>query len=124
MCSAPLDALTGQPEKAYQALARILPQARQDYPSTVRWILTVQAEIACSLGRTEDAEALFKEGLQNNPTNQYLLRGYGDFLIDQNRSKEALALLKEHISDTGILLRAAIAAAQKSGDTDSRERMG
>ena len=82
LCAAPLDALTGKPEKAYQELARIVPKARQEFPGTVTWILTVQAEIARSLGRTEDAEALFKEGLQSTPNNQYLLRGYSDFLID------------------------------------------
>ena len=117
LSSAPLDALTGEADKAFQSLARILPEARQDYPSTVQWILTVQAEIACSLGRTGDAEQLFKEGLAANPANQYLLRGYSDFLLDQGRPEEALALLKDHLGDTGILLRAAI-AARKSGDTD------
>ena len=123
LCAAPLDALTGQPERAFQELARIVPKARQEFPSTVTWILTVQAEIACSLGRTEDAEALFKEGLQSNPNNQYLLRGYSDFLIDEDRPEEALALTKEHISDTGLLLRAAI-AARKSGESDLAKKWG
>ena len=121
--SAPVDALTGQPEKAFQSLAQILPVARQEYPSTVKWILTVQAEIACSLGRTEDAEALFEEGLGSSPSNQYLLRGYSDFLLDEGRPEEALTLLKDHISDTGILLRAAI-AARKSGDAELAKEWG
>ena len=123
LCAAPLDALTGEPEKGYQSLARILPEARRSFPGTVRWILTVQAEIACSLGLTEEAEALFMEGLKANPTNQYLLRSYSDFLLDQNRPEEALALLKDHIADTGILLRAAI-AARKSGDNELAKEWG
>ena len=41
-----------------------------------------------------------------------MLRGYGDFLLDHDRADDALALLREHTNDTGVLLRAAIAAKQ------------
>ena len=121
LCSAPVDALTGRGEEAYRSLARILPKARRNYPSTVQFIRTVQIEIARSLGLNRDAENLYKEGLQANPSNLYLLRGYGDLLLDQDRPNEALALLKDHTSDTGILLRAAI-AAQESGATKSAKK--
>ena len=74
----------------------------------------MQAEIAQSLGRNEQAEGHYREGLAKNPKDFYLLRAYADFLLDRGRNEEVLSLLREHTGDTGILLLAAI-AARRSG---------
>lgn len=110
LCRIPLQAVTGQAAAAKESLKRILPLAKSKFPSTVQWLLTMQTKIAYALGDIDQAERYFKDGLANNPQDQYLLRDYADFLLDQNRNDEAFELLREHIKDNGILLRAAIAA--------------
>jgi tetratricopeptide (TPR) repeat protein len=116
MCRVPVLAVTGHAEEAYASLAEIMPVARQNWPSAVQWIVTMQAEISRALGRDREAEQHYGEGLANDPQDFYLLRSYGDFLLDQGREEEALSLLREHINDTGILLCAAI-AARRHGET-------
>lgn len=114
LCSAPIMAVTGQAEGAYSSLAELLPTANEEWPSAVQWIRTMQAEISRALGRDEQAERHFLEGLASDPGDHYLLRSYADFLLDHGRAKEAVSLLREGTRDTGILLRAAI-AADRSG---------
>jgi Tfp pilus assembly protein PilF len=118
LCSAPIQAATGEAEQANASLGRIMPAAKSQFPSAVQWILTMQAQIAQALGRDEQAERHFREGLANDPDDSYLLRGYGDFLLDHQRDEEALALLRDHTLDNGILLRAAI-AARRSGQSEA-----
>ena len=116
LCRAPLQAATGQAEEAYASLTQVLPAAKAGWPSTVQWILTMQAQIAQALGREQLAEQHLLEGLANNPGDSYLMRAYADFLIDHGRQKQALSLLREHTNDTGNLLRAAIAARGSGND--------
>ena len=118
-CSIPLLAATGKAEQAYESLTAILPQARERWPSTVQWIVTMQAHVARTLGREEQAERHYREGLENDPDDKYLLRAYADYLLDHRREKEALSQLQDHLSDTGILLRAAIAAKRVGDDTSA-----
>ncbi len=115
LCRAPLQAATGQAEEAYASLGQVLPSAKTRWPSTVQWMLTMQAQIAQALGREQQAEQHLLEGLANNPGDRYLMRAYADFLLDHGREKQTLSLLREHTSDNGILLRAAI-AARRSGN--------
>ena len=116
ICQAPIMAVTGQAEDAYTLLTNALPRASKEYPSVVQWILTMQADTARALGRDEQAEAHYLEGLSNEPNDSYLLRAYADFLLDRNREGEVLPLVEEQLRDNGILLRAAI-AAHRTGDT-------
>jgi tetratricopeptide (TPR) repeat protein len=110
MSTTPILAVTGEAEFAYASLVRVLPLVKQDYPSALQWIYTMQADIAVALGRAEQAEKHFREALTDDPANDYVLRSYADFLLDQDRNEEVVSLLREHISDTGKLLPAAIAA--------------
>jgi tetratricopeptide (TPR) repeat protein len=114
ICRVPIQAVSGEAEEAYAALAEILPTVRERWPSAVQWILTMQGEIAQALGRNEQAESHYRKGLAKNPNDFYLLRAYADFLLDRGRNEEVLPLLREHTVDTGILLLAAI-AAHRSG---------
>jgi len=107
LCRVPLQAATGEAEAAYDSLSEILPTARERWSSVVQWILIQQAEISRVLGREQQAEQHYREALVNAPEDQY---PYADFLLDRNRGEEALSLLRERTRDTGILLRAAIAA--------------
>ena len=110
ICRAPILAVTGKAEQAYASLTHILPIVRRDWPTVLPWVRTMQADIAVQLGRTEQAEQHFREVLAADPTDNYALRSYADFLLDLNRDEEVISLLREYISDTGILLPAAIAA--------------
>jgi thioredoxin-like negative regulator of GroEL len=116
MCSAPLLAATGKAEEAYAGLAEILPAVREQWPAAVQWMLTMQAEIARSLGRDDQADQHYRDGLANNPGDKYLLRSYADFLLDGGREEEVLSLLRAHTGDTGILLCLAIAARRSGQD--------
>lgn len=114
MCSVPIQAVTGEAEEAYASLSEIMPMVRKNWPSAVQWIVTMQAEISRALGHDREAEQHYREGLANDPDDFYLLRSYADFLLDHGRGEETLPQLREHLSDTGILLLAAI-AARRSG---------
>ena len=116
-CRIPLLAVTGQAEHAYEALAAILPETRSRWPGAVQWILTMQADVARALGREEQAEQHYLEGRENDPGDKYLLRSYADYLLDCGREEEVLTLLRDDCKDTGILLRAAIAAKRLGEDS-------
>ena len=117
LCRAPVMAQTGKAQEAYDLLSKILPEAKEKFPSVVQFILTIRAEIADALGREAEVKEHFKDGLDRDAGDTYLLRGYGDFLLDQGKAAEALVLLREHTNDTGVLLRAAI-AARESGELE------
>lgn len=116
LARAPLWASTGKAEEAYTLLSEVLPLIQRQAPTAVSWVVTVQAEIARALGREQLAEEHFLAALKEDPRNFYLLRAYADLLIDLGRAAEVPPLLQPHIADEGILLRAAIAAAQQGGD--------
>lgn len=117
----PYLAATRRAEAGYAQLAKQLPLARSQYPETLPWILTWQAEIARALGRDEEAEAHYREGLELNSGPSYLLRSYADFLLDRDRPEEALTLVQDQTTDTGCLLRAAI-AAKRAGNVQQAEK--
>lgn len=92
---------------------RLLDQTHQRNPNAdprVRvWVSTILAEIAVSLGRNEDAERHFREARNTNIRDAYLLNAYADFLLDQGREREVVALLSDEIRIDGLLLRLALA---------------
>lgn len=110
LCQAPLQAVTGQAEEAYASLVEAKLTAKEKWPSMVPWILTMQAQIARALGRDEQAKEHYLEGLADNPNDYYKIRAYADLLLDAGRNQEALALVRDHVNDNGLLLAAAIAA--------------
>ena len=121
LCRAPVMAQMGKAEQADELLRQLLPAAKENFPTTLQFIRTIQAEIADSLGRNDDVEQHFVDGLSVDSADFYLVRGYADFLLDHDRADEALELTRPHTSDTGILLRAAI-AAKAMGDTAQADR--
>ena len=121
LCRAPTMAQTGQAEEAYELLSKILPQAEARVPFLVPFILTNRAEIADVLGRDDEVEKHFTEGIAKDPGSFYLLRGYGDYLLDHDQADKALALLRDHTADTGVFLRAAI-AAKRAGQAELAEK--
>ena len=116
----PLDAVTGRAQEAYDEAGVLLKSSEERGGRAANWVHAMQAEIARALGDDAAAESHFRDGLAADPGNLYLLRGFADLMLDHDRGGEVLPLLREHLADTGILLRAVLAARQ-AGATDDFE---
>lgn len=116
LCRIPIMAVTGQAEAAASELENLLPVAEREFPAAVPWVTTMQADIARMLGDDTQAEAFYKRGLADNPSDTYLVRAYIDLLLDLKRPAEAIDLAQNQLSDNGVLLGAAI-AARRAGET-------
>jgi hypothetical protein len=106
-CTAYVDARTGATQTAYARLAASLkrhPEARK----TLRlWTHTLLADMAQRLGNSDAAEEHYRAALDLGLTDQYLIAAYAEFLIDQRRWAEVVALLQPwERSDTLLLLLA------------------
>ena len=103
-------AYTGQLAQGYQALEKGL--ARADDPGNRLWLLTRLAEVASWQGRAALAESHYKSALRLGLTDGYLLAAWSDFLLDQQRPKEVMALLAGKEASDPLLLRLALAHQQ------------
>jgi Tfp pilus assembly protein PilF len=65
--------------------------------------------LATRLGRPADADGYYRRALALGVDNQLLLANYGDFLIDQGRAAEAVALLRNWTRADVLLLRLTLA---------------
>jgi hypothetical protein len=108
-CTAYVQASTGQLAPAYGALKKALAAAGPQAPELALWVRTRLAEMAARLQRWPEAEAHFKEALQLGITDQFLLGAYADFLLQQERPAEVLALLARWERSDTLLLRLAMA---------------
>jgi Tfp pilus assembly protein PilF len=108
-CLAYVEATTGKTREAYQRLAAALAR-RPDAPAETRlWTLTRLAEMAWRLGDAGLAERHFNAALKLGVTDNFLLAAYADFLLEQGRAKEVVALLQDWVRSDTLLLRLAIA---------------
>lgn len=108
-CLAYIDGQTGQAAAAEQRLADLLAKNADAGAAGQIWLLTRLADLATRLGRPADAERHYRRALAFGLNNQYLLANYGDFLIDQGRHAEAVALLREWTRSDVLLLRLTLA---------------
>ncbi len=109
-CRAENDALRGDAAKARAAFARLLADAQLD-GGTRNWLLTSVAELEERAGRAAAAEAAYKAALAAQ-RDGYTLVDYADFLIEQHRERDALALLAREPRNDAVLLRLAVAGAR------------
>ncbi|MBE0615069.1 MAG: hypothetical protein IH604_15460 [Burkholderiales bacterium] len=108
-CVAIIDARIGKAQQAYSELSAALARRPDADPHLRLWIETRLAEAAVQLGRSELAERHFKAGFALGITDGYLLAAYADFLLDQGRPLETVALLKDWERSDILLLRLALA---------------
>jgi Tfp pilus assembly protein PilF len=108
-CWAGAASMNGQAEASYERLRRVLAKQRDVAPGLRMWILTGLAEIAQRQGNSRLAETHFKEALALGVSDAYLRGAYADFLLDQGRPAEVLALLKNQTRADGLLLRLTLA---------------
>ena len=106
-CASVVTSLTGQAQASYDLLQRVLQRAAD--PGERRWAQGLLAEMAERRGDGRGAEQHYRAALQGSPTEPYLLAAYADFLLDQGRAAQVIALLADHTRVDGLLLRLALA---------------
>jgi tetratricopeptide (TPR) repeat protein len=74
--------------------------------------LTVLGEASTRLGHAAEAETFFKRALELDSHDVYVLCSYADLLLDQDRPKEVITLLRDGLRADGQLLRLALAESQ------------
>ena len=109
-CTAQVDAATGRAAAAAGALRAALARHADAAVDERLWCLTRLAETEERLGRTAAAEAAFRQALALGLPDVYLQAAYADFLLDQGRTADVLALLKGRGRADVLLLRQALAA--------------
>jgi hypothetical protein len=108
-CRATVESLTGRSGAAAVELAVAL-KANPGAAEERLWALTRQAEIAERRGSLAIAERAFRDGLALGVPDVYLRAAYADFLLDNGRAREVLALLEGGARADVLLLRLALAA--------------
>jgi hypothetical protein len=108
-CVATVDSLSGQAGQAYRSLQTAYASSTAVPADEKLWVLTRLAEISDRLGFTQEADAYFQAALKLNITNAYLLAAYAEFLLDENRHSEVIALLKGKERSDILLMRLALA---------------
>jgi hypothetical protein len=108
-CEAMVDGLTGKAASAYASLNTAFGKAENLTPDERLWLLIRLAELSQRLDKTSVTEAHFKEAIALKIADSFLLAAYADFLLDQKRPAEVVAILKDKIRSDGLLLRLLLA---------------
>ena len=117
-CIASIGAMTGRARPS-EALLDMTLRREVDAPADMQvWVLTLLGEIAERRGDAAAAEARYQRALALSPRDSYLIGAYADFLLDQKRPADAVALVKDHNRIDGLLLRHALALRQLPGKAD------
>jgi hypothetical protein len=106
-CSAENLALKGEFDAARRQLQALIAQAAE--PGTRAWLWTTLAELEQRAGRAAPSDLAWKQSLAA-ARDSYTAVAYADFLLDQQRPREAWALLQPEQRSDAVLLRLAIAA--------------
>ena len=125
-CLAELSSLQGHADTAAATLARLAGAPDASSATTVAgdpapgWLNLMRAELAQRRGDAA-AGALFAAALQANP-DVYTQCAYADWLLDQHRPAEVVALLEGNEAADPVLLRVALAYRQLHGRDNALTR--
>jgi Tfp pilus assembly protein PilF len=109
-CVAGVDGMSGRLQETYETLLGALRHAPAVTDRSIRsWTLTALADMAERLGRSEWAEDHLRAALELDGEDAYVLAVYADFLLANDRAKEALVLLEGRTRTDPLLLRHALA---------------
>ncbi len=115
-CLAENAAIRGEVDVARETFTALL---RTQNPAATRaWLTTSLAELEQRAGNAGAAEAAFRAALELE-RDPYTTLAFADFLIEQQRPAQALALLEDQARSDAMLLRLAIAGSQ-SGAASAR----
>jgi Tfp pilus assembly protein PilF len=119
-CLSNLDGATGRLRESYARLRAALERSPNAELAVRGWVLTSLAEMAARAGMAPEADLHFRAALWLDPSDNYLLGAYADFLLDHERFAEVTALLREKTRADPLLLRYAL-ALQGQDSQDSKE---
>jgi Tfp pilus assembly protein PilF len=108
-CLAYVGATTGKTRAAYDTLRAALEEHPEASDGAKLWTRTRLAEMAWRLGDDAAAQRHFDEALKLGVDDNFLLAAYADFLLEQDRPREVVALLKDWVRSDTLLLRLAMA---------------
>jgi tetratricopeptide (TPR) repeat protein len=108
-CLANVNGVTGELRESYAQLLSVFARYPVAEPKLRSWVLTSLAEMATRAGMMPEAEAHFRAALAVGPADYYLLGAYADYLLDNGRPQEVLALLRDKTAADPLLLRYALA---------------
>lgn len=108
-CRAYVEATTGRTREGYVRLLGALERAERAGARSRLWAYTRLAEMSARLGDAAAAERHFKSALALGLSDNFLLAAYADFLLEQRRPREVVALLRERTRSDTLLLRLALA---------------
>jgi tetratricopeptide (TPR) repeat protein len=108
-CLANVNGVTGKLRQSYAQLISVIAKYPVADPKLRNWVLTSLAEMATRAGMVPEAEAHFRAALALGPADYYLLGAYADYLLDNGRPQEVLALLRDKTAADPLLLRYALA---------------
>jgi Tfp pilus assembly protein PilF len=108
-CLTSVNGATGKLRESYAQLHTALDRYPNAQSGVQSWVLTNLAEMAARAGMAPEAEAHFRAALTRDGANNYLLGAYADFLLDNGRPQEVLALLRDKTRADPLLLRYALA---------------
>ena len=107
-CLAGVSSVSGDADGAYRALEVALA-APKLHAQTRAWAATLAGEIAARRGDVAAAQRQFAQALAADPRDGYLKAAYADFLLEQERPAEVVALLKDDTRNDALLLRLTLA---------------
>lgn len=108
-CLAYVDGLTGRAAEAERRMADLLARHPDTGPWQKLWLLSHLADLAARLGRPTDADRHYRAGLALDVKSQNLLANYAEFLLDERRPAEVVALLRDATRSDVLLLRLTLA---------------
>ncbi|MCU6434972.1 hypothetical protein LPB67_14435 [Undibacterium sp. Jales W-56] len=108
-CISNIGSLNGEAAASYATLSKAYSKNRDADAGIRIWVLTLLAEISARRGDAKAADAWYRDALALDTPDSYLLGSYADFLLDQQRPAEVVALLKSKIKVDALLLRYALA---------------
>ena len=104
VCLSSLNAVTGHAASATRILGALWPQMQAQPAAVQAWMQGIMADAAKYEGDTTAADRHYRIALQLAPGDNFLLAEYGDFLLDENRPRAVLSLVKDYsASDTSFL---------------------
>jgi Tfp pilus assembly protein PilF len=121
-CLATVQAATGTLRDSYAALNAVLERSPNVTADLRAWVATTLAEMAIRLGDIAAADTHFRSALALDSSDQYLLGAYSDFLLDNRRPKEVIALLQDKMRIDPLLLRYAL-ALQATGSPETQRQI-
>jgi tetratricopeptide (TPR) repeat protein len=114
VCAAAVDGVSGQAQRAYESIEQLAsdPKALGDSSSVKTWVMTLRAELAERLGRSDEADHWYRASLAIDQNDAYTIAAYADFLLDANRPSDVVALIHDDTPVDVLLLRRAQADRQ------------